>query len=149
MIAIPWWVTLLPKNLSLSTSVFAPLVPSCWQVWNKLLSSCNKVGEANRLATSCSNSLISSARNKLLTSWWQQTCSNLLQTACISLVGTTYSKSVTVINLVTGCNGKVITTCSQLVTTTGNKQCEHILISTWHTTTLLELVCRSITTYYS
>jgi hypothetical protein len=31
------------------------------------LSSCNKVDEANRLATSCSNSLISSARNKLMT----------------------------------------------------------------------------------
>jgi hypothetical protein len=35
--------------------VFALLVPSCWQVWNKLLSSCDKVDEANRLATSCSN----------------------------------------------------------------------------------------------
>ena len=35
--------------------VFALLVPSCWQVWNKLSSSCNKVNEANRLATSCSN----------------------------------------------------------------------------------------------
>jgi hypothetical protein len=46
-------------------------------------------------------SLISSARNKLLTSWWQQARSNLLRTACISLVGTTCSKSVTVINLVT------------------------------------------------
>jgi hypothetical protein len=46
-------------------------------------------------------SLISSARNKLFTSWWQQARSNLLRTACISLVGTTCSKSVTVINLVT------------------------------------------------
>ena len=35
--------------------VFALLVPSCQQVWNKLLSSCIKVDEANRLATSCSN----------------------------------------------------------------------------------------------
>jgi hypothetical protein len=48
--------------------VFALLVPSCWQVWNKLLSSCwrdqqDKVDEANRLATSFSdvvqNSLLS------------------------------------------------------------------------------------------
>ena len=43
--------------------VFALLVPSCRQVWNKLLSSCNKVDEANRFATSCSdvvqNSLLS------------------------------------------------------------------------------------------
>ena len=38
-----------------SHGLFALLVPSCWQVWNKLLSSCNKVDEANRLATSCSN----------------------------------------------------------------------------------------------
>ena len=35
--------------------VFALLVPSCWQVWNKLLSSCNEVDEANRVATSFSN----------------------------------------------------------------------------------------------
>jgi hypothetical protein len=27
--------------------VFALLVASCWQVWNKLLSSCNKIDEAN------------------------------------------------------------------------------------------------------
>jgi hypothetical protein len=51
-------------------------------------------------------SLISSARNKLLTSWWQQARSNLLRTACISLVGTTCSKSVTVINLVPSCCDK-------------------------------------------
>ena len=66
--------------------------------------------------------LISSARNKLLTSYGSN-----LRTACISLVGTTCSKSVTVINLVK----RLITTCSRLVATTGNKQCEHILISAW------------------
>jgi hypothetical protein len=44
------------KNLTACQEyVFALLVPCCWQVWNKLLSSCNKVDEANRLATSCSN----------------------------------------------------------------------------------------------
>jgi hypothetical protein len=44
------------KNLTACQhDVFALLVSSCWQVWNKLLSSCNKVREANRLATSCSN----------------------------------------------------------------------------------------------
>jgi hypothetical protein len=64
----------LSKNLTAcQQDVFALLVPSCWQVWNKLfISSCNKVDEANRLATSCSNKSISSARNKLLTSWLQQ-----------------------------------------------------------------------------
>jgi hypothetical protein len=66
--------------------VFALLVPSCRQVWNKLVSSCGKDDEAN----------IPSARNKLLTctSW-------LLRADCISLVGTTCSKSVIIINLVT------------------------------------------------
>jgi hypothetical protein len=34
--------------------VNAPLVPSCWQVWDKLLS-CIKIEETNRLARSCSN----------------------------------------------------------------------------------------------
>ena len=46
-------------------------------------------------------SLISSARNKLLTSCRQQSRSNFLRTSCISLVGTTCSKSVTVIILIT------------------------------------------------
>jgi hypothetical protein len=70
-------------------------------------------------------SLISSARNMLLTSWWQHARSNLLRTACISRVGTTCSNYRH-----QPCN-KVITTCCRLVTTTGNKQCEHILISAW------------------
>ncbi len=46
----------LRKNLTAcQRDVLALLVPSSWQVWNKLLSSCTKVAEANRLATSCSN----------------------------------------------------------------------------------------------
>jgi hypothetical protein len=71
-------------------------------------------------------SLISFVRNKLMHAW-QQAPSNLLRTACISLVGTTCIKSVTVNQ---PCN-KVITTCFKLITTTGNKQCEHI---EWATT---------------
>jgi hypothetical protein len=55
------------KNLpACQQDVFALLVPSCWQVWNKLLSSCNKVEEAN----SCSNKSEIASRKKLLTSWW-------------------------------------------------------------------------------
>ena len=50
-------------------------LPACsrllWQHRNKLLSSCNEVNEANRLATG----LISSARNKLLTSTLMTTSS--------------------------------------------------------------------------
>jgi hypothetical protein len=51
-------VTLLDYTLSKNVpacqqGLFALLVPSCWQVWCKLLSSCNMVNEANRLATSC------------------------------------------------------------------------------------------------
>ena len=49
----------------------------------------------------------------------------MLRTDCIRLVGTTCSRSDVVINLVTRC----LTTCSRLDTTTGNKQCERILIS--------------------
>ena len=41
------------------------LVPSCCEVWNKLLSSCNKVNEANSLANKLFQQVISSARNKL------------------------------------------------------------------------------------
>ena len=52
------WDVLLHKNLtscnnllsSRSQDVFALLVPSCLQVWNKLLSTCNKVDDSNRLA---------------------------------------------------------------------------------------------------
>jgi hypothetical protein len=71
-------------------------------------------------------SMISSARNKLLTSWWQQ-----------ARIATCYEQPVSCWNnLLQICYrhqpcDKVITTCSRLVTTTGNKQCEHILISAW------------------
>jgi hypothetical protein len=100
-------------------------VPSCWKVWNKLLSFCYKVDEANRLATSCPNQSDIVCTQQV--DAWQQARSNLLRTACISLVGTTCIKSVTVNQ---PCN-KVITTCFKLITTTGNKQCEHI---EWATT---------------
>jgi hypothetical protein len=117
------------KNLTAcQQDVFALLVPNCGQVWNKLLSSCNKVDEANRLATSCPTSLISSARNKLLTSWWEQpriaTCYEQPVLVLLEQLVASQLPSSTLYN-------KMITTCSRLVTTTGNKQCEHILISAW------------------
>jgi hypothetical protein len=64
----------------------------------------------------------------LMTLHWLMTMFKLVVTcyeftACISLVGTTCSKSVTII--------KMLTTCFRLVTKTGNKQCEHILMLAW------------------
>jgi hypothetical protein len=54
--------------------VFALLIASSWQVWNKLISSCNEVDEAKRLATSCSN------KSDIVCTYWsccQQGRSNL------------------------------------------------------------------------
>jgi hypothetical protein len=82
-----------------------------WQVWSKFISFCKKV-ESRPLVDDTS-----------LVDDNVQACSNLLRTACISLVGTTCRKSVTII--------KMLTTCFRLVTTTGNKQCEHILMLAW------------------
>jgi hypothetical protein len=77
--------------------VLALLVPSVLPSQNKLLSSCNMHswwGEQTR------NKLFQHIWYRLrVTSWWQQTRCNLLRTACISLVGSTCSKTVTVINL--------------------------------------------------
>jgi hypothetical protein len=81
---------------------------------------CYKVDEANRLATSCPN------QSDIVCT--QQVDGNRLAATCYeqpvsySLVGTTCIKTVTVNQ---PCN-KVITTCFKLITTTGNKQCEHI-----------------------
>ncbi len=72
------------------------LVNSCWQVWNKLLSSCNKVDEGSKLATSCSNK------------------------SGISLVATTCSKSVTIINLATRWYQLVPDLSQQLGTSSAN-----------------------------
>ena len=89
-------------------------------------------------------SLISSARNKLLTSWWRQARSDLfIRTACASLAcWNNYSivknnnYRIVSHNLQQVCYhhqpcNKVITTWPRHVTTTGNKQCKHVLISAW------------------
>lgn len=51
------------------------LVSSCWQVWNGLLASCNKVDDSNRLATSWPNrsstDCVALQRNKSLQGWQQ------------------------------------------------------------------------------
>jgi hypothetical protein len=81
-------------------------------------------------------SLTSSARNKLLTSWWEQARSDLLRTACIKLVGTTCSKFVTVINLVTTQGD------NNLFQTCHNNWEQAVRAISGLTTTLLQLVCR-------
>jgi hypothetical protein len=86
------------QMIRLHPYVFAQLVPSYWQVWNKLLSTCNKVDEANRLATSCSNKSDNWHGLQIITN----------SQSLHSLVGTTCSKSVTIVILATRCN-KVIT----------------------------------------
>jgi hypothetical protein len=89
-------------------------------------------------------SLISYASNKLLTSWWQQgeqARSNLLPNRAV-LVLLEQLVETTLYYRHQPCN-KVITTCSRLITTTGNTQCEYIVIST---STLLQLACRLVTT---
>jgi hypothetical protein len=58
-----------------------------WQVWDKLLSSCYKVDDSNRLATSCSNKTNTGFRNKLLRACWHQLVNNLLSADDIRLVG--------------------------------------------------------------
>jgi hypothetical protein len=48
------------KNLiACQQHVFVLLVPNCWLVYNKLLSSYNKIDEANRLATRFTNTCLS------------------------------------------------------------------------------------------
>ena len=58
--------------------VFALLVPSCWQVWNKLLSTCDKVDDGNRLATSLFQQVCS---NKFDIVWTQQVVNIFMTTS--------------------------------------------------------------------
>jgi hypothetical protein len=80
-------------------------------------------------------SLISSAHdNKLMTTSSSQLVTNSLYILAL-LYQVCYSHQ--------SCN-KVVTTCSRLLTTTGNKQCEHILTSAWQldlVTTCLRTAC--------
>jgi hypothetical protein len=121
--------------------VFALLVPNCQQVWNKLLTICNK------LLTICNklvDIIILVARlfqrvqyshditillwtlsrqpcNILVISWLYQTCWNNLVASLImpsSLL-------------------EAVKACFKLVTTTGNKQCEHNL------STACEQICNN------
>jgi hypothetical protein len=71
--------------LSRYQDVFALLVPSCC-VWNKLLSSCYKVDDGNRLATSCSSLFVTSYYElvviNLSTPCYVQTISDSLEQVC-------------------------------------------------------------------
>jgi hypothetical protein len=77
------------KNLTTCQQhVFAPFVLSYWQVWNKLYHLVTTLMRPTDLQQVVPTSL-----------WqWQHAHSNLLRTTCISLVGTTWTKSVMIIN---------------------------------------------------
>jgi hypothetical protein len=111
---------------SLPTSCLRTACPKLSTSFDKLLATCNNLVDIIRLVNA-----------KL----FQQVCYNLditillqpcvvnlaiflLYHDCIRLVRTTCYKSDNAINLVTY---KLLTACSKLVTTTGNKQCEHNL----------------------
>ena len=102
---------------------------SCYHLVTRLMRS----GDSQQVV---SKSLISSACNKFIPT---SSYSNVLRTACISLVGKIYRHQP---------RNKVITTCSRLVTTTrgtssANTSYRPVI---GLTTTLLQLVCRSVTT---
>ena len=81
------------KKLWISRCVRTACSKLLCQVWDNLLSSCYKVDDGNRLATSCSNKTTEAFHN------------NLLRACCHQLVddirlGTTCSKSVVLIDLI-------------------------------------------------
>ncbi len=76
-------------------------------VWNKLLSSCNKSDEVNRLTTSCSASLISSACHKLLSNGDNKLVPNCYEQPVLAVL----EQLIEVCYRHQPCN-KVITTCS-------------------------------------
>ena len=78
----------------------------------------------------------------LLLASCRQTCSNLFRASDIRLVGTTCNKSNEVVNITYHVANNLFHICG----TTGNKQWESFLISTWWTD-LLQLACRSVTTF--
>jgi hypothetical protein len=116
--------------------VFALRVPSCQQVWNKLLTTCNNLVDIIRLVARlfqqvrCSHGitiLLQPCVVNLVTfllSWLYQTCSNNLVTSLI--VPSRLSQVA------------LLTACSKLVTTTGNKQCEDNLL------TACEKICNNL-----
>ena len=135
---------------SLQTSrqqvVFAQLVTSCQQVWNKLLTTCNNLADIirrykvvpTRLLQSWYNNIVTALCgqpcNILVISWLHQTCWNNLVTSLIML-----SSSLQVVdNLVQTCYNKLgtssaNTTCWQLVNrlvTTCLQTCNNLCVFT-------------------
>jgi hypothetical protein len=107
--------------------VFALLVPSCC---DKSETSCyhlvTRLMTVTDLLQVAPARLIHAVRNKLLRACCHQLVNNLLRADDIRLVGETCCESVGLINFVTR--------WQQLVSdlsTTGNKQCEHILLTNW------------------
>jgi hypothetical protein len=109
--------------------VFAlQLVPSCQQVWNKLLTICNNLVDIIRLVTR----LFQQVR-------YSHDIAVLLQPCVVNLV--TFLFIMTVSDLLEQpCQAcyKLLTACSKLVTATRNKQCEHNL------STACEQICNNL-----
>ena len=104
--------------------MFALLVPSCC---DKSGTSCyhlvTRLMTVTDLQQVVATRVIQAVRNKLLRACCHQLVNNLLRADDIRLVGTTCCESVGLINHVT--TYKVI----PMLSTTGNKQCEHILLT--------------------
>ena len=106
--------------------MFALLVPSCQQVWNKLLTTCNNLVDIIRLVArlfqqvQCSHDI-----TILLRSCVVNLAKILLYHNCIRLV---YRTTLY----------KLLTACSKRVPTTENKQCKHNL------STACEQICNNL-----
>jgi hypothetical protein len=117
--------------------VFALLVPSSQQVWNKLLTTYNKLECIIRLVTRLFQQV-----------WYSHDITRMLQPCVVNLVTfllyhdyiwlvrTTYMTSLIMPSSLL--QAVLITACSKLVTTTGNKQCEHNL------STACEQICNNL-----
>jgi hypothetical protein len=90
-----------------------------WQVWNKLLTPCNKVDDGNRLATSCSNKTNTGCSYYKL-QYELTVVITLLRADDIRLVGTTCCESVGLINLNVTNDNNLFQTCQQLGTSSAN-----------------------------
>jgi hypothetical protein len=108
--SLPQWSTAFCSHSTAIAAIkFEPcLVISCWQACDNLV----RRTDSQQVVP---KNLILSARNKLLTKWWQQARNNFLYELPVLIL----LEQLVAILLPSPCN-KVITTCSWLVTTTGN-----------------------------
>jgi hypothetical protein len=125
-------VTSLPTDRQ---QVFTLLVPSCQQVWNKLLTTHNNLVDIIRLVARLFQQVRCSRIAILLQPCTVNLVTSLFCHDCIRVVRTTLLQ---VWQFHQTCYKLLITACSKLVTTTGNKQCEHNL------STACEQICNNL-----